>query len=72
MECAKVHPDYHIEVEHAYSPVPYRYIGRRVDVRISAHDRDLLQAPAHGAARPLMYLKVAMTGEHNAWFVVPL
>jgi transposase len=32
---AKVHPDYHIEVEHAYYSVPYRYIGERVDVRIT-------------------------------------
>lgn len=35
-KCAKVHPDYHIEVEHAYYSVPYKYIGERVDVRVSA------------------------------------
>ena len=33
---AKVHPDYHIEVEHAYYSVPYKYIGQRVEVRLSA------------------------------------
>jgi transposase len=33
---AKVHPDYHIEVERAYYSVPYRSIGRRVEVRITA------------------------------------
>jgi transposase len=33
---AKVHPDYHIEVEHAYYSVPYKYIGQRVEVRVSA------------------------------------
>jgi transposase len=33
---AKVHPDYHIEVERAYYSVPYRHIGRRVEVRITA------------------------------------
>jgi transposase len=33
---AKVHPDYHIEVEHAYYSVPYRHIGSRVEVRLSA------------------------------------
>jgi transposase len=33
---AKVHPDYHIEVERAYYSVPYRYIGQRVEVRITA------------------------------------
>jgi hypothetical protein len=31
-----VHPDYHIEVEHAHYSVPYKYIGERVDVRLSA------------------------------------
>jgi transposase len=35
-KCAKVHPDYHIEVEHAYYSVPYKHIGARVEVRISA------------------------------------
>ncbi|QAU24552.1 IS21 family transposase [Dyella sp. M7H15-1] len=33
---AKVHPDYHIEVEHAYYSVPYTCIGQRVDVRLTA------------------------------------
>jgi transposase len=33
---AKVHLDYHVEIErHCYS-VPYRYIGKTVDVRLSA------------------------------------
>lgn len=35
-KCAKVHPDYHIELEHAYYSVPYQYIGKRVEVRVSA------------------------------------
>lgn len=35
-KCAKVHLDYHIEVEHAYYSVPYRYIGARLDVRLTA------------------------------------
>lgn len=35
-KCAKVHPDYHIEVEHAYYSVPYKYIGERVEVRLTA------------------------------------
>jgi transposase len=33
---AKVHPDYHIEVDHAYYSVPYKHIGQRVEVRMSA------------------------------------
>jgi transposase len=36
-KCAKVHPDYHIELDHAYYSVPYRHIGQRVDVRVSAN-----------------------------------
>jgi transposase len=32
---AKVHPDYHIEVERAYYSVPYKLIGQRVDVRLT-------------------------------------
>lgn len=34
---AKVHPDYHIELEKAYYSVPYRHIGERVEVRVTAH-----------------------------------
>lgn len=33
---AKVHPDYHVEVEHAYYSVPYTCIGQRVEVRLTA------------------------------------
>jgi transposase len=52
---AKVHPDYHIEVARAYYSVPYRFIGQRVDVRLSAraveifHDGELIAA--HPRAR---------------------
>lgn len=33
---AKVHLDYHVEVERAYYSVPYRHIGDQVDVRMTA------------------------------------
>jgi transposase len=33
---AKVHPDYHVEVGRAYYSVPYRLIGERLDVRLTA------------------------------------
>jgi transposase len=33
---AKVHPDYHVEVEHTYYSVPYPCIGQRVEVRLTA------------------------------------
>ena len=32
---AKVHPDYHVQVDSAYYSVPYQFIGRVLDVRIS-------------------------------------
>ncbi len=32
---AKVHPDYHIEVERTFYSVPHQLIGRRVDVRLT-------------------------------------
>jgi transposase len=35
-KCAKVHLDYHIEVDHACYSVPHQHIGHRVDVRSSA------------------------------------
>jgi transposase len=38
---AKVHPDYHIEVQRAYYSVPYRLIGQRVDVRLSSHSVEI-------------------------------
>jgi transposase len=34
---AKVHLDYHVEVERAYYSVPYALIGKTVDVRLSAN-----------------------------------
>lgn len=38
---AKVHLDYHVEVERAYYSVPYKLIGQTVDVRISAHTLEI-------------------------------
>jgi transposase len=38
---AKVHLDYHIEVERAYYSVPYRLVGQAVDVRIGAHTLEI-------------------------------
>lgn len=34
---AKVHPDYHVQVEHGYYSVPYTLIGQQVDVRVTVH-----------------------------------
>jgi len=41
---AKVHPDYHIEVARAYYSVPYRLIGERVDVRLTARAVEIFHA----------------------------
>jgi len=54
---AKVHPDYHIEVNRAYYSVPYRFIGQRLDVRLSAqaveifHEGKLIAAHARASER---------------------
>jgi transposase len=38
---AKVHLDYHVEVERAYYSVPYQLIGKTVEVRLSAHTLEI-------------------------------
>jgi transposase len=54
---AKVHPDYHIEVNRAYYSVPFGLIGRQLDVRLSAqavevfHDGKLVAAHARASER---------------------
>jgi len=39
---AKVHLDYHIEVDHHYYSVPYRLLHERVDIRLSATMAEVL------------------------------
>jgi transposase len=58
-KCAKVHPDYHIEVEHAYYSVPYQYIADRVDVRISARMLEIFKDRALIAAHPRLFKRGA-------------
>lgn len=49
---AKVHIDYHIELEkHRYS-VPYHLVGQRVDVRLTASTVEILHAGVRVAAHP--------------------
>jgi transposase len=38
---AKVHLDYHVEIEHSYYSVPYKLIGQTVDVRLTAHTLEI-------------------------------
>jgi transposase len=40
---AKVHPDYHLEIERGYYSVPFRLIGSRVEVRLTAHMVEIFQ-----------------------------
>jgi hypothetical protein len=49
---AKVHPDYHIEVARAYYSVPYRLIGQRLDVRLTARAVEIFHAGKLVAAHP--------------------
>jgi len=49
---AKVHPDYHVEVERAYYSVPYRLIGQQVEVRVSAHTIEVFHRGQQVAAHP--------------------
>ena len=39
---ATVHPDYHVEVDHHYYSVPYRYQGERVEARFSEKTVEIL------------------------------
>lgn len=40
---AKVHPDYHVQIEHGYYSVPYTLIGQIVDIRLSAHSVEVFK-----------------------------
>ena len=54
---AKVHLDYHLEIERAYYSVPYQHIGHRVEVRLSASrvevfkDRQLIASHVRAVKR---------------------
>jgi transposase len=40
---AKVHPDYHVEVDKTFYSVPHRLIGRRMDVRLTYRAVEIFQ-----------------------------
>jgi hypothetical protein len=40
---AKVHPDYHVEVDKTFYSVPHRLIGRRVEVRLTYRAVEIFQ-----------------------------
>jgi transposase len=44
---AKVNIDYHIEIDRSYYSVPYKYIGRKLDVRVSSATLDIYSQMTH-------------------------
>ncbi|MGH8296605.1 MAG: IS21 family transposase [Steroidobacteraceae bacterium] len=49
---AKVHLDYHVQVEGAFYSVPYALIGQTVDVRLTAHGVEVFHRQRLVAAHP--------------------
>ncbi len=64
---AKVHPDYHIEVQRAYYSVPFRLIGQRVDVRLTSHSVEIFHRnkPVASHARSKERGRRATTENHR-------
>lgn len=64
---AKVHLDYHVEVERAYYSVPYKLIGKTVDVRVSAHTVEIFHRQQLVAAyeRASVRGQFSITAEHR-------
>ena len=64
---AKVHLDYHVEVERAYYSVPYKLIGQTVDVRLSAHTLEIFHCQRLVAAhvRSVKRGTFSTTAEHR-------
>ncbi|NJO13452.1 MAG: IS21 family transposase [Gammaproteobacteria bacterium] len=58
-KCAKVHPDYHIEFEHAYYSVPYQHIGAQVQVRITARMLEIFLSAELVATHPRLFKRGA-------------
>ena len=64
---ARVHLDYHVEVERAHYSVPYKLIGKTVDVRVAAHTLEIFYrqklVAAHG--RVVKRGSFTTTAEHR-------
>ena len=62
----KVHPDYHVEVDKAFYSVPYRLIGRRVEVRLSYRTVEIFYDHQRVAShvRSSQYAGHVTVGEH--------
>lgn len=64
---AKVHLDYHIEVERSYYSAPYKLIGQTVDVRLTAHTLEIFyrQKLVAAHARAVKRGIFSTLGEHR-------
>jgi len=69
---AKVHLDYHVEVERRYYSVPYKLIGKTVDLRLTAHMIEVyfrgkaVAAHARGAGRKFVTDPAHRPDRHRA------
>jgi len=57
---AKVHPDYHIEVNHSFYSVPHRLIGRMVDVSLTHRMVEIF----HQHQRVALHVRRGQRGGH--------
>ena len=57
---ARVHPDYHVEVDKTFYSVPHRLIGRRVDIRLTYRAVENVQ----DHARVACHVRRSQRGSH--------
>ena len=58
---ARVHIDYHIEVDGHYYSVPYRLVGQQLEVHLTAQTVEAL----HGGSRIASHVRSPMKGRHT-------
>ena len=58
---ARVHPDYHVEIERHYYSVPYHYIGEEVEVSVSERAISIF----HKGQRLVIHARSRVPGKHT-------
>ena len=58
---ARVHIDYHIEIDGHYYSVPYQLVGQQLEVRLTAHTVEVL----HGGSRVASHVRSPVKGRHT-------
>lgn len=58
---ARVHIDYHIEIDGHYYSVPYQLVGQQLEVRVTAHTVEVL----HGGNRIASHVRSPVKGRHT-------